>query len=232
MIIELKNVSKSYGEYNILENVNLEINAKEKVAILGKSGSGKTTLLNIIATLDRHYSGSLKLFGKLTNDLNNDELAKIRKGKLGFVFQDFGLLENLTAEENILFPSRSAGMKVLIDSYYKKLISTLDIGNLLKKYPLELSGGEKQRVSIARAMIKKPEILIADEITSALDPYTALELIMYLDDIASVFKMTLLIVTHDLKVAEICNSIYFIRNQRVFPVKDVSEAKKIFFEEK
>jgi len=232
MIIELKNVSKSYGEYNILENVNLEINAKEKVAILGKSGSGKTTLLNIIATLDRHYSGSLKLFGKLTNDLNNDELAKIRKGKLGFVFQDFGLLENLTAEENILFPSRSAGLEISIDSYYEKLISTLDIGSLLKKYPLELSGGEKQRVSIARAMIKKPEILIADEITSALDPYTALELIMYLDDIASVFKMTLLIVTHDLKVAEICNSIYFIRNQRVFPVKDVSEAKKIFFEEK
>ena len=232
MMIELKNVSKSYGEYNILENVNLEINAKEKVAILGKSGSGKTTLLNIIATLDRHYSGSLKLFGKLTNDLNNDELAKIRKGKLGFVFQDFGLLENLTAEENILFPSRSAGMKVLIDSYYKKLISTLDIGNLLKKYPLELSGGEKQRVSIARAMIKKPEILIADEITSALDPYTASELIMYLNDIASVFEMTLLIVTHDLNMAEICNSIYFIKNQRVFPVKDVSEAKKIFFEGK
>lgn len=123
-------------------------------------------------------------------------------------------------------------MKVLIDSYYKKLISTLDIGNLLKKYPLELSGGEKQRISIARAMIKKPEILIADEITSALDPYTASELIMYLNDIASVFEMTLLIVTHDLKVAEICNSIYFIKNQRVFPVKDVSEAKKIFFEGK
>jgi len=180
----------------------------------------------------RVYSGSLKLFGKLTNDLNNDELAKIRKGKLGFVFQDFGLLENLTAEENILFPSRSAGLEISIDSYYEKLVSTLDIGSLLKKYPLELSGGEKQRVSIARAMIKKPNILIADEITSALDPYTSSELIMYLDDITSAFKMTLLIVTHDLKVAEICNSIYFIRNQRVFPVKDVNEAKKIFFEEK
>lgn len=232
MIIELNDISKSYGKYNVLKNVNLNIKAKEKVAILGRSGSGKTTLLNIIATLDRHYEGNLKLFSKLTNDLNNDELAKLRKGKIGFVFQDFGLLENLTAEDNILFPSRSAGVKILRDSYYKKLISTLSIGHLLKRYPLELSGGEKQRVSIARAMVTKPNILLADEITSALDLYTASELIKYLKEITSVFEITLLIVTHDLKVAEICNSLYFINNQRIFSIKNVNEAKRIFFEVK
>ena len=231
MIVELNNISKSYGKYNILENVNLKINSKEKVAILGKSGSGKTTLLNIIATLDRHYSGSLKLFGKLTNDLNNDELAKIRKGKLGFVFQDFGLLENLTAEENILFPSRSAGLEISIDSYYEKLVSTLDIGSLLKKYPLELSGGEKQRVSIARAMIKKPNILIADEITSALDPYTSRELLTYLSNVVTELKITFLMVTHDLSVAEFCDTYYFIKDKKIIKLANKTDAKKMFFGE-
>ena len=132
-MIKLENVSKSYTDKMILENINLEVEQGDRVVILGKSGSGKTTLLNIIATIDSDYSGNIYLFNNCLSKLKSSEIAKIRRDQLGFIFQDFGLLENFTVEENILLPSRSAGMNLKKDEYFNKLIDVLNIKNKKKK---------------------------------------------------------------------------------------------------
>lgn len=230
-MIKLENVSKSYTDKMILENINLEVEQGDRVVILGKSGSGKTTLLNIIATIESDYSGNIYLFNNCLSKLKSSEIAKIRRDQLGFIFQDFGLLENFTVEENILLPSRSAGMNLKKDEYFNKLIDVLNIKNLLKKYPSELSGGEKQRAAIARAIIKKPKLVIADEITSALDIQTSNELISYLDDVVTKFKITLLMVTHDLDVARVCNKIYFIKHGHLIELDNLSSAEQLFYQE-
>lgn len=230
-MIKLENVSKSYTDKMILENINLEVEQGDRVVILGKSGSGKTTLLNIIATIDSDYSGNIYLFNNCLSKLKSSKIAKIRRDQLGFIFQDFGLLENFTVEENILLPSRSAGMNLKKDEYFNKLIDVLNIKNLLKKYPSELSGGEKQRAAIARAIIKKPKLVIADEITSALDIQTSNELISYLDDVVTKFKITLLMVTHDLDVARVCNKIYFIKHGHLIELDNLSSAEQLFYQE-
>lgn len=230
-MIKLENVSKSYTDKMILENINLEVEQGDRVVILGKSGSGKTTLLNIIATIDSDYSGNIYLFNNCLSKLKSSEIAKIRRDQLGFIFQDFGLLENFTVEDNILLPSRSAGMNLKKDEYFNKLIDVLNIKNLLKKYPSELSGGEKQRAAIARAIIKKPKLVIADEITSALDIQTSNELISYLDDVVTKFKITLLMVTHDLDVARVCNKIYFIKHGHLIELDNLSSAEQLFYQE-
>lgn len=231
MVVKIKNLQKNYGKRKILDGINLEVKEGEKLVILGKSGSGKTTLLNIIATIDSEYSGEVELIGEDIKKLNNSQLAKIRRDKLGFIFQDFGLLENLTSEENILLPLKSAGLEIKKDEYYHNLIRVLDIGKFLSKYPSELSGGEKQRVAIARAIVKNPDIVIADEITSALDIATAHKLMTYLNQVITEFGMTLLMVTHDLKVADFCDSIYFIKNKKLVKVDGVEGAEFLFFDE-
>lgn len=223
MIVELKEISKYYNNKSILDKIDLKIGEGQKVGILGKTGSGKTTLLNIISTIDRKYTGEFKLFDKKIDYLNNNDLAILRKEKLGFIFQDFGLLENLTAKENIILPSRIAGLKIIFDDYYKMMISTLGIEGILEQYPSELSGGEKQRVSIARAMIKKPKLLIADEITSSLDPYTAKEIVAYLNDIITIFNTTLILVTHDWDTIDICDLIYLLDDKKIFTFKNIRE---------
>lgn len=230
-MIKLEDVSKSYTDKMILENINLEVEQGDRVVILGKSGSGKTTLLNIIATIDSNYSGNIYLFNNCLSKLKSSEIAKIRRDQLGFIFQDFGLLENFNVEENILLPSRSAGMDLKKDEYFNKLIDVLNIKNLLKKYPSELSGGEKQRAAIARAIIKKPKLVIADEITSALDIQTSKELISYLDDVVTKFKITLLMVTHDLDVARVCNKIYFIKHGHLIELDNLSSAEQLFYQD-
>ena len=230
-MIRLENVSKSYYNKIILENINLEIEQGDRVVILGKSGSGKTTLLNIISTIDSDYSGNIYLFNKCLSKLKSSEIAKIRRDQLGFIFQDFGLLENLNIEENILLPSRSAGIDIKKDEYFDKLIDVLNIENLLKKYPSELSGGEKQRAAIARAIIKKPKLVLADEITSALDIQTSNELISYLDHVVAKFKITLLMVTHDLDIARVCNKVYFIKDGHLIEVDNLSSAEELFYQE-
>lgn len=231
MIVKVENVTKKYNDKVILENINLEIKTGDKVVILGKSGSGKTTLLNIISTIDTKYNGEVLLFQKNISKLNKSDLSKLRRDKLGFVFQDYGLLENLTSEENILMPSRSAGIEIEKDEYYFKLVSVLNIEKLLCKYPSELSGGEKQRISIARAIVKKPELVIADEITSALDPYTSRELLTYLSNVVTELKITFLMVTHDLSVAEFCDTYYFIKDKKIIKLANKTDAKKMFFGE-
>lgn len=227
-MIQLKNLSKTYGNKTILDQINFEVCEGEKTVILGKSGSGKTTLLNIVATIDRHYRGEVLLFGKNLKELSDSQIAKIRRDDLGFVFQDFGLLENLTGEDNIFLPLRSAGAHISKDEYFEQLVDVLHIGGLLNKYPSELSGGEKQRISIARALVKKPKLVVADEMTSALDIQTSSELIKYLNNVVNRFKTTLLIVTHDLNVAEICNSRYFLQNGTLQPLRTLREAQELF----
>lgn len=230
-MIRLENVSKSYNDKMILENINFEVEQGDRVVILGKSGSGKTTLLNIIATIDSNYSGNVYLFNNYLSKLKKSDIAKLRRDQLGFIFQDFGLLENFNIEENILLPSRSAGKDIKKDEYFNKLIDVLNIENLLKRYPSELSGGEKQRAAIARAIIKKPKLVVADEITSALDIYTSKELIIYLDEVVTKFNITLLMVTHDLEVARVCNKAYFIKHGHLVELDNLSSAEKLFYQE-
>ncbi|WP_068269038.1 ABC transporter ATP-binding protein [Caviibacter abscessus] len=230
MIIKLENVSKSYSDKNILKNINLDVIQGERVVILGKSGSGKTTLLNIISTIDTNYEGNIYVYDKCLRKLKNFELSELRRDKLGFIFQDFGLLENFNVEENILLPTRSAGIDIKKDEYFNKLIKVLNIKDFLLKYPSELSGGEKQRVAIARAIIKRPTLVIADEITSALDIQTSRELIRYLDAVVTKFNITLLMVTHDLNIAKVCNSVYFIKDKKLIKLSDLEKAKALFFE--
>lgn len=230
-MIRLENISKSYADKKVLENINIEICKGQRLVILGKSGSGKTTLLNIIASIDSDYEGNVYLFDKCLKKLNNAKLSKIRRDDLGFIFQDFGLLENFTLEENILLPLRSAGMDIKKDEYFDRLMDVLDIGELLAKYPSELSGGEKQRAAIARAIIKKPKLVIADEITSALDIKTSRELMAYLDEAVRQFHITLLMVTHDFTAAKMCDQIYFLRNRKLRKLGSLKDAEALFFED-
>ncbi len=231
MVVEVERLTKKYDDNIILENINFKIDEGEKVVIFGKSGSGKTTFLNLISTIDTEYDGTLCLFGNNIRKLRKLELSKIRRDKLGFIFQDYGLLENLNCKDNILLPIKSAGMEIKQDEYYFKLISVLNLENLLDKYPMELSGGEKQRVSIARAMAKKPKLVIADEITSALDPYTSMELMNYLLNVATELRVTLIMVTHDLNMVEFYDTYYFIKEKRLLKLSDKNDIRKMFFEE-
>lgn len=173
-ILELKNIKRIYKTKNItteaLKDINLEVNKGEFISIMGESGAGKTTLLNIIASLDRPTSGNIYLNGEDLTKLKDNELASFRRKKLGFVFQDFNLLDQFSNKDNIYLPL------VLSDEKEDLMIKRLDdlkerlgIEKILDKYPYQISGGQKQRIAIARALITKPELLLADEPTGALD---------------------------------------------------------------
>lgn len=235
-ILELKNIKRIYKTKNItteaLKDINLEVNQGEFISIMGESGAGKTTLLNIIASLDRPTSGNIYLNGEDLTKLKDNELASFRRKKLGFVFQDFNLLDQFSNKDNIYLPL------VLSDEKEDLMIKRLDdlkerlgIEKILDKYPYQISGGQKQRIAIARALITKPELLLADEPTGALDSSSSnmiLDLFTRVNDLGQ----TVLMVTHSLNAASFAKRVLFIKDGVVFHelYKAEDESRQVFME--
>lgn len=221
-ILEVKGVKKVYttrfgnNKVEALRNVNFQVEKGEYVAIMGESGSGKTTLLNILAALDRPTGGSVFLDGRNLSDIRESDMAAFRRDELGFVFQDFNLLDTFPVEDNIYLPLVLAGksyneMKVRLAPIAEKL----GITSLLKKYPYEISGGQKQRVAVARALITGPKLILADEPTGALDSKATDELLSLFNEVNATGQ-TILMVTHSVKAACHAGRVLFIKDGEVF----------------
>ncbi len=221
-MLEVKNLKKVYttrfggNKVTALSNVNFTVERGEYVAIMGESGSGKTTLLNILAALDKPTEGEVILEGKSLNKVSDKSLAAFRRERLGFVFQEFNLLDNFSLRDNIYLPLVLAGEKS--DEMKKKITpiaNKLGISDLLEKYPYEVSGGQKQRAAVARAIITKPDILLADEPTGALDSGSTDELLRLFRQINE-DGQSILMVTHSVKAASTAGRVLFIKDGVVY----------------
>ena len=221
-ILEVNALRKVYttrlggNRVEALKNVSFSVNEGEYVAIMGESGSGKTTLLNILAALDKPTSGSVKLAGKELSVIKESGIAAFRRDNLGFVFQDFNLLDTFSLEDNIYLPLVLAGLKH--NEMKKRLVpiaNQLGITDLLKKYPYEVSGGQKQRAAVARALITEPKIVLADEPTGALDSKASDELLRLFSQINDIGQ-TILMVAHSVKAASHTGRVLFIKDGEVF----------------
>lgn len=199
-----------------LKDVNFSVEKGDYTAIMGESGSGKTTLLNILASVDRPTDGDVLLNGKNTISIKESDLAKFRREHLGFVFQDFNLLDTLSLEDNIYLPLVLAGKKYKdMEPKLKRLAPMLGISKLLKKYPYEVSGGEKQRTAVARAMITEPDLLLADEPTGALDSRSSEELLHIFTNLHK-SGQTILMVTHSVRAASYAGRVLFIKDGEIY----------------
>ena len=221
-ILEVKGLRKVYTsrlgstQVEALRQVNFSMAQGEYVAIMGESGSGKTTLLNILAALDRPTAGQVLLDGRDLAAIPEKDVAAFRRDHLGFVFQDFNLLDTFTVEDNIYLPLVLAGLSYpVMRDRLEPLAAQLGIASLLKKYPYEISGGQKQRVAVARALITNPRLLLADEPTGALDSRSTDELLRLFGQINE-SGQTILMVTHSIKAASHANRILFIKDGEVF----------------
>lgn len=221
-ILDVRGLKKIYStrfggnKVEALRNVNFTVEEGEYVAVMGESGSGKTTLLNILAALDKPTNGSVILDGKDLSKIKEKDVAAFRRDNLGFVFQDFNLLDTFTLEDNIYLPLVLAGKN------YKEMSGKLDtvakrlgIQSLLKKYPYEVSGGQKQRAAVARAIITSPKLILADEPTGALDSKATDELLRLFSEINNAGQ-TIVMVTHSVKAASSANRVLFIKDGEVF----------------
>lgn len=221
-LLEVKNVKKIYtqrlggAKVQALDNVTFSVEQGEYVAIMGESGSGKTTLLNIMASLDKPTSGQIVLAGKNMADIRAKELCAFRRDNLGFVFQDFNLLDTLSLRDNIFLPLVLAGSSQrIMEERIKPLAARLGIEELLEKYPYEVSGGQKQRAAVARALITKPQMILADEPTGALDSKASDRLLRIFADVNK-DGQTILMVTHSIQAASRAGRVLFIKDGNVF----------------
>lgn len=221
-LLQVQGLKKIYttrfggNQVEALADVNFSVEEGEYVAIMGESGSGKTTLLNILASVDRPTQGRVLLRGKDTVSIKEGELAKFRREHLGFVFQDFNLLDTFSLEDNIYLPLVLAGKRYQeMQPKLEEIAARLGITDILKKYPYEVSGGQKQRAAVARAVITQPDILLADEPTGALDSKST-------GDLLNVFRslhdegQTILMVTHSVRAASNADRVLFIKDGRIF----------------
>ena len=221
-ILEVNNVKKIYttrfgsNKVQALSDVSFSVEEGEYVAVMGESGSGKTTLLNIIAALDKPTDGEVYLNGRRFSDIKEAEIAKFRREHLGFVFQEFNLLDNFSIKDNILLPLVLAGKQYHeMDKRLTPVARKLGISELLSKYPYEVSGGQKQRAAVARAIITDPQLILADEPTGALDSKASDELLSLFSSINN-DGQTIIMVTHSVKAASNAGRELFIKDGRVF----------------
>lgn len=221
-LLKAENLKKTYStrigsnKVEALKNVNFTVEKGEFVAIMGESGSGKTTLLNILAALDTPTFGSVTLDGKDFSKIKEKDVATFRRDNLGFVFQDFNLLDTFSLEDNINLPLVLAGKKYeYMKAKLKPIAKRLGITEILKKYPYEVSGGQKQRAAVARAMITSPKIILADEPTGALDSKASDELLRLFCEVNN-DGQTILMVTHSVKAASVASRVMFIKDGEVF----------------
>ena len=204
-ILKIDNIEKYYGNKSnmtkAIDGISFDVEAGEFVAIMGASGSGKTTLLNCVSTIDKVSSGHINVGGKDITTLKGNKLNEFRREELGFIFQDFNLLDTLTAYENVALALSIQNVPAKqIDAKVRAVAKELEIESVLKKYPYQMSGGQKQRVAIVRAMLMHPEIMLLDEITAALDPEMVREVLQVVLELAKT-GMTMLIVTHEMEFA-------------------------------
>lgn len=221
-LLDVKNVKKIYttrfggNQVEALHNVSFSVEAGEYVAIMGESGSGKTTLLNILAALDKPTGGKVYLKGNDLGKIREKEMAAFRRQNLGFVFQDFNLLDTLTLKDNIFLPLVLSGKKYTeMESRIAPIAEQLGISKLLNKYPYEVSGGQKQRAAVARALITQPQLILADEPTGALDSRSTDELLGLFNAIND-NGQTIVMVTHSVKAASTAKRVLFIKDGEVF----------------
>ncbi|MFD1956314.1 ABC transporter ATP-binding protein [Paenibacillus thailandensis] len=212
-IIQTKGLMKNYGNNQVLKNIDLTVMAGEFTAIMGPSGSGKSTLMNVLSTIDRFSGGEVWLDNQSLLQLNRNALRKFRQERMGFIFQDYNLLDALTVKENILLPlslRRYAAGEM--ERRLKRIAEALSIEPILHQYPSEISGGQKQRAASARALITEPAVVFADEPTGALDSRSATQLLEQLSDLNRSFGTTILMVTHDPYAASFCRRVIFLRD--------------------
>ena len=235
-ILEVKNIEKYYGNKSNLtkaiDNISFDVEKGEFVGIMGASGSGKTTLLNCISTIDRVTSGKIIINGEDITTLRGNNLNRFRREELGFIFQDFNLLDTLTCYENIALALTIQRVKPKeIDKRVKDIAEKLGIKDILKKYPYQISGGQKQRVASSRAIITNPKMILADEPTGALDSKSARQLLETFEYLNKTLNATLLVVTHDAFSASYANRIIFIRDGKIFnEIVKGNDTRKQFFE--
>jgi len=235
-VLEIKNIEKYYGSKSSLtkaiDDISFNVEKGEFVAIMGASGSGKTTLLNCISTIDKVTAGHIYIEEKDITKLRGNELNKFRRENLGFIFQDFNLLDTLTAYENIALALSIQNENInQIDEKVKKVAQELDIENVLNKYPYQMSGGQKQRVASARAIITKPKLVLADEPTGALDSKSSKMLLDKFNYLNNELKTTILMVTHDAFTASYASRVVFIKDGKLFnEIYRGNDSRKEFFD--
>ncbi|WPC44300.1 ABC transporter ATP-binding protein [Clostridium sp. JS66] len=237
-IMEVRDVKKEYGsknggsKSNALNGVSFSVQKGEFLGIMGPSGAGKSTLLNVISTIDSPTSGTITLGGKSFLNLNEDELSIFRRKQLGFIFQDYNLLDTLTLKENIILPLSLSKVDVAsMEEKLKKISGILNIEDILGKYPYEVSGGQKQRAAAARAIITDPEIVFADEPTGALDSKSSTELLNNLSLLNKDNEATIVMVTHDAFAASYCDRIIFIKDGILDTEIEKTGSRKDFYNE-
>lgn len=236
-VLEAKKIHKSYGnKFNrqeVLKGIDIKIETGEFVSIMGASGSGKTTLLNVLSSIDTVSGGEIKIEEKEMTRLKEKQLAQFRKKHLGFIFQEYNLLDTLTVKENILLPlSVSKTPKKEADEKFAAVARELGIFELKDKYPNEISGGQKQRTSAARAFIHEPSIIFADEPTGALDSKSASDLLNKLSDLNQKRKATIIMVTHDPVAASFCSRVIFIKDGQIYTqLNKGDQSRQAFFKD-
>lgn len=235
-VLIIDNISKYYGNKSnltkALSNISLQIAKGDFIAIMGASGSGKTTLLNVVSTIDKVTAGHIYLDGKDITKLKGSDLNKFRREELGFIFQDFNLLDTLTAYENISLALQILGVKAKeIDLRVHDVAKKLNISEVLNKYPYEISGGQKQRVASARAIVTNPKLVLADEPTGALDSKNSKMLLEGFQQLNNDYQTTILMVTHDAFSASYASRVIFIKDGKIFNEFDRgNDDRKVFFE--
>ena len=235
-VLKVDNIEKFYGSKgNITKAINgisFEVKSGEYIGIMGASGSGKTTLLNCISTIDNVTNGNIYINGQNITKLKANELSKFRREELGFIFQDFNLLDTLTAFENIALALTIVNTpQKTINSKVAEVAEKLNITNILNKYPYQISGGQKQRVASARAIITNPSLILADEPTGALDSKSAKMLLESFETLNNKFGATILVVTHDAFTASYCKKIMFIQDGKIFKqITKGEDTRKKFFD--
>lgn len=234
-ILQIKNIEKYYGNKGnltkALDNISFDVENKEFVAIMGASGSGKTTLLNCISTIDKVSSGHIFIGEEEITSLKGNKLNRFRREQLGFIFQDFNLLDTLTAYENIALALTIQKVNARsIEQRVKSIAKKLDITDVLNKYPYQMSGGQKQRIACARAIITNPKLVLADEPTGALDSKSARLLLESFAFLNNDLNATILMVTHDAFSASYANRVIFIKDGKLFnELRRGDQSRKVFF---
>ncbi|GIN87177.1 ABC transporter ATP-binding protein [Heyndrickxia sporothermodurans] len=236
-VLKAKKVSKVYetrnNVYQALNEIDLEIKKGEFVGIMGPSGAGKTTLLNILSTIDTPTSGSIRINDHNILNMDEEALSDFRRDQLGFIFQDFNLLDTLTVKENILLPLALANVNSkVIETKVNEVADHLGIASILERYPYEISGGQQQRTATARALITNPALIYADEPTGALDSKSALSLLDTLKKLNEQEKASIMMVTHDALAASFCSRVIFIKDGRMFSeIRRGEQNRKEFFQQ-